>query len=115
MSINGNNYVEGNKYFDKDKVLFTTKAKIQSHLVLTNSIIVLVNADELSSDRNIFGYDAGGFLKWQIPAPDVLHSQYYYTSIYLSPSKELQAYSKNGVEVTIDVETGEIIHKELIK
>ena len=109
------NFIEGNKFFEFGKILFTTDANIEKFIRLGNNIIVLVKTDEFPSDRNIFCYDKSGRLKWQIPQPDVLISQNYYTSIYLSTNNELKAYNWNGVEVTIDVETGKIVQKALIK
>lgn len=98
-----------------DKPLLYAAAHIDKELVLEDSILVLLNTDSLKSDRNIFCYDFKGDLKWQIPEPDKLQANNYYTSIYLTGEGILMAYNINGVEVTIDKQTGAILDKQLIK
>ena len=65
--------------------------------------------------RNIYCYNFNGQLKWQVENPDKIYPTNYYTSIYFSDDNKLQAYSKNGVEYTLNEEDGIILKKELIK
>ena len=116
MMIEKNFNIIENKLLYNGKQVVTTKSVIEFFLVVSEYelIIVLVNAAKLKSDRNIFCYGFDEELKWQIPEPDKLHNDNYYTSIYLSDGN-LSAYNINGVEVTIDKHNGRILNKQLIK
>jgi hypothetical protein len=84
------------------------------YLIINRYIIILTDAADTPNDRNIYCYFENGTFKWQIEASDKLHSRNYYTSIRESENG-LIAYSKNGIEATIDLATGNILDKELIK
>lgn len=104
-----------NQLFLNDKLLLETLAEINECVVLSNSIILLLKGADIDDDRNIFCFEFNGHLNWQIAAPNKIHYRNYYTSIYLSDSGELQAFNKNGFEITIDIKDGKILKKELIK
>lgn len=115
MEQNDKITIDGRKLMSGNKIILEAQANIQEYLILDNVIIILVKGDKLIDDRNIFGYDFNGTVKWQVPKPDLLHKRNYYTSIYLSHNNMLQAYSQSGVEITINKENGTILGKELIK
>jgi hypothetical protein len=109
--------IKGNALYYNGDQIFVAESDIEKFLVFNNNmefIIVLVDAAKLKTDRNIFCYGLDTKLKWQIPEPDKLHNENYYTSIYLSDGN-LYAYNINGVEVIIDKQTGNILSKQLIK
>ena len=107
--------VNGDKLLFANQTLLKAKGSIENFFILDDVIVILVDGSSLDSDRNIFGFDISGNVKWQIPEPDHLHERNYYTFMYVSESNELQAYSQSGVEVTINKENGNILKKELIK
>jgi hypothetical protein len=104
----------GNKLMENGKVIITMPSKIITYIIIDDFLILLVSPKNNIDDRNIYGFDLRGNLKWQIPQPDKLHSENHYISVSLS-SGYLRAYNINGIEVTISVEDGHIITKELIK
>lgn len=91
------------------------KNDIQDYVIKNDCIVILEDSIKSKSEQNIYCYSVEGKFRWQIPQPDKLHFDNYYTSIYLSEQGSLQAYNKNGIEVTIDERDGSILHKELIK
>jgi hypothetical protein len=104
-----------NKELFIDGCLFlTAKAKIECCLLDDDLVILLLDGEGFGNDRNIFCYNLNKILKWQIEDPVRLHERNYYTSIYFN-GDILQAYNKNGLEVTINKRSGEILDKELIK
>lgn len=107
--------VQGDKLLYVNKVLFKAKGLIEKYLVMPNGIVILTDNSNSKEMQNVYYYDFNGELKWQIPSADELHFNNCYTSIYLSRDNELQAYSKNGVEYTLNEKDGSIIKKELIK
>jgi hypothetical protein len=107
--------IKDDKLLQNQEVLFTAPALINEFLIKGRNIIVLVSRTQITGDRNVYCYEFNGNLKWQIENPDNIHSTNYYTSIYLSSNNELQAYSKNGVEYTLNEYNGTILKKELIK
>jgi hypothetical protein len=114
--MEGKNYrIKDDKLLENEEVLFTAPASINEVLIKGRNIIVLVTSTQITGDRNVYCYEFNGNLKWQIENPDNIHSTNYYTSIYLSSNNELQAYSKNGVEYTLNECKGTILKKELIK
>jgi hypothetical protein len=107
--------IKGRDIINGKKILLTAEADIQDCIVVDGLIILLLFPENSSNDRNIECYQQDGSFKWKIPEPDKIHFRNYYTSIYLSASKELMAYNINGGEVTINKEKGYIIDKHLIK
>ena len=107
-------FIEGNIFFEDNNLLIKTPAKIKNFLVISNLIILLINSDDFKDDRNILCYTLEGKLKWQIEEITKLHFRNYYTSIYLN-NNDFKAYNLNGIEATIDLNTGMILSKELIK
>lgn len=111
-----NNYTaQGDQMLYKKQILFTAKGLIKDHLLITDGIVVLIGGSETIEEQNIYCYDFDGRLKWHVANPDKIYPTNYYTSIYLSDDNALQAYSKNGVEYTLNEEDGSILKKELIK
>ncbi|HRP37699.1 MAG TPA: hypothetical protein PLS50_07880, partial [Candidatus Dojkabacteria bacterium] len=90
-----------------NKQFLIAEAEIKNFLIISEDklIILLLDFDHLQSDRNIFCYGFDQKLKWKIPQPDKLHSDNYYTSVYLSDGV-LYAYNINGVEVAINKYNG---------
>ena len=114
--MNNNSFIiQGNKLFHNEKALIVCNAIIQDFIVIDDSIVILVDPNGSQDDQNIYCYQISGKLKWQIPPADKLHHENYYTSVYVSEDASLQAYSINGVEITIDKLNGNILKKELIK
>lgn len=102
-----------NILFDK-KTIATLSEDIQDSLIVSGYIVILVDGKKSNNEQNVYCYDLKGNLRWRIDKVDPLHESNYYTSIYQSDN-ELKAYSKNGIEATINKETGSITKKELIK
>ena len=107
--------IKDDKLLQNEKIIFIAPASIEDFVIKGENIIVLVISNLITGDSNVYCYDFNGELKWQIPPADKLHFTNYYTSIYLSNDNELQAYSKNGVEYTLNERNGSILKKELIK
>lgn len=117
MMIENKINIKGNTLFYNGNQVIEAESDIEKFLVLSDDmelIIILVNATKLRTDRNIFCYDLKSILKWQIPEPDKLHNENYYTSIYLFDGN-LYANNINGIEVSVDKQTGRILSKQLIK
>jgi hypothetical protein len=106
---------QDDKLLYNQDVIFAAPASITEFLIIGENIIVLVTGNQITGDRNIYCYEINGNLKWQVENPDNIHSTNYYTSIYLSNDNELQAYSKNGIEYTLNADNGTFLKKELIK
>lgn len=113
MTCSNYNFFHKN-FYKKDKLLFISPSSIIKYLSDIDKIYVLINSDELSSDRNVFGYNEEGELLWQVEEMYKLHDRNYFTSIYFQDN-ELFAYNKNDVEVIIDKLTGKFLNTELIK
>lgn len=110
-----NYYFSGDKLYQDGCLLLTAPAPIESFLVDETFIIVLVGSSLDTKDRNVYCYGLNGNLLWQVDQPDEIHISNYFTSIYFSSNNELKAFSKNGVEYTLDNENGNILKSELIK
>lgn len=111
-----NNYnILNNKLYYNDKSLITLNYNIQEYLTIDDLIIILEDSSNSKNEQNIYCYSKNGDFRWRIPPLDKLHFDNYYTSIYITEKGALQAYNKNGVEVTIDKQNGNILQKELIK
>lgn len=111
-----NNYtLQDNRMLYNSNILFTAKGLIENYIIVSEGIVVLIDSGRSKDSRNVYCYDFNGALKWQIPPADELHFNNYYTSIYCSENKLLQAYNINGIEVTLNEEDGSIVKKELIK
>jgi hypothetical protein len=107
--------IEKNKFVRDGEILITIKDDIKDYVIVNDCIIILADSSKSKNDQNIYCYDVGGELIWQIPPVDKLHFDNYYTSVYLSEQGSLQAYNKNGIEITINKQDGNILQKELIK
>ncbi|MGZ3763805.1 MAG: hypothetical protein ACXVB0_05385 [Mucilaginibacter sp.] len=107
--------------YSKNKVIInghenvSAPAKISQCLVLDEFIILLLDADELGSDANVYCYDIRGIARWVIPQPDLVHERNYYTSIYVRSDLYLYAYNISGIEVKLDYNNGQILRTALIK
>jgi hypothetical protein len=101
------------KLFIEDKMIDVADF-IQKLLLFQSRIVVLTKNDQLKDDQNIYCYDESGILIWKIPACDKLNSANDYTNIYLDDDN-LMAYCRNGIEVTVDVNTGLFLKEELVK
>ena len=88
-------------------------SNIQTILVLDKYIVILVKYST-GNNQNIYCYDLQKNRKWQIPKPVALHSENYFSALYLRDS-EIYAYNINGVEYHLDKDTGNILGTELIK
>lgn len=88
--------------------------KIKDFIIIDDSIIVLIEYTTQIGEQNIFCYNFSGKELWQIPLPIKLHTQNYYTGIYLR-DEILYAYSISGVEYELKWSTGEVVNSELIK
>ena len=69
---------------------------------------------KIDSNRNVFGFSFDGHQIWQIAEPYKIHAENYYAGIYFREN-ELSAYCVNGVEVSLDKNTGKEISSQLIK
>jgi hypothetical protein len=107
--------IQNDKMLRDNKILFSANGKIDSYVVLKNGIVILTDYNSSIELRNVYCYSFNGAFKWQIPPADELHLYNYYTSIYLSNENQLQAFSNNGVEYTLNEENGNVLKKELIK
>jgi len=107
--------------YSKNKIIInghehvSAPAKIIQCLVIDQSIILLLDADELGSDANVYCYDIRGIVQWIVPKPDLVHERNYYTSIYVLSDLYLYAYNISGIEVKLDYNNGQILSTELIK
>jgi hypothetical protein len=101
-------------FFKNKELLFTAPSSIVEYLSDMDKVYVLVNSDELSSDRNVFCYCLDGKLLWQVEEMYKLHDRNYFTSIYFQDN-ELYSYNRNGVEARIDRITGKYLKTEFIK
>lgn len=113
-SITSYNYYK-NKIIINEHEHVSAPAKINVCLVIDGLIILLLDADELKSDANVYCYSLQGVLQWIIQDPHVIHGRNYYTSIYVLSDLYLYAYNINGVETKLDYSNGEILGTELIK
>ena len=106
---------EGVLYYD-DHIFFDDNkdTKVRNALIVDKFIVLLVEPNSLFGDQNIICCNLGKIIIWQIADIVKLQEKNYYTSIYLQDQK-LYGYNINGVEVTIDVNTGNILTKELIR
>ena len=103
----------GSLYFNGD-IFLKIEHPIIDFLIVEEAIILLLNYNSQYKDRNIFGYDFEGKPIWQIAQPDKFHDTNYFVYISLKENRVF-AYNINGVEVTINPSTGEMLSKELIK
>jgi hypothetical protein len=76
--------------------------------------VVLVNASSAPA-RNIFLLDSSGRVVWQIEAATLSHGIQGFSDVYFTPDNSLAAYSANGIEYSIHLQTGRISKKELIR
>jgi hypothetical protein len=106
IKINKNEITIGNKHL-------VLSNEIKKNIVLEEFVIILIEYSKLNN-RNIYCYDFIGNLVWQIVEPIVLHTDNYYTDIYIHHD-DLYAYSISGIEYKLNKSTGEIIGSELIK
>jgi hypothetical protein len=104
-----------NKILFKDTLLIEAPALINDFLIINNLIVLLLDSGDFIDDKNIFCYSFEGKFKWQIAEMPKLHVRNYFTSIYVNENNDLQAYNKNGVEVTINMNDGTFLKKELIR
>jgi hypothetical protein len=105
---------ENNNIYKNGKIFITLPSKVKKILLLDNCILMLISNDPLLRERNVFCYDLSKQLKWQIGNPIKIHSDNFYTDIYLR-DYELYAYSVSGVEYQLDIESGAVLKSELIK
>ena len=73
------------------------------------------NQGSLDSSRNVYLIDRDNKILWQAEPATQSHGTIGFANVYLGHNNELLAYSKNGIEYRIDIATGSILHKELIK
>lgn len=106
--------ITGKNLYYKGNLLLSINNLIKDVLAVDGFIILLLEYNSTDKEANIWCYTYNKEPLWQICEPDKLHDVNYYTSIYLRDNK-LCAYNINGIEVTIDERTGEILNKELIK
>jgi hypothetical protein len=103
-----------NILYNNNKPFVVLPSEIKKILVLENSIVVLLNHNQVVGNRNVFAYDFNKKIQWQIPAPVEFHSDNEFSAIYLREN-ELYAYNINGVEYHLNKDTGEILESQLIK
>lgn len=83
---------------------------------LREVIIVDSNATSiLAKGRNVFLVDKDGKVLWQIEPAVQSHGVTGFSNVYLGKHNELLAYSSNGIEYTVDLATGRILSKELVR
>ena len=73
------------------------------------------SSKETDQARNIFLLDHAGRVIWQVEAATISHGIKGFSDLYLGADGDLLAYSPNGIEYTIQVETGRILKRELIR
>jgi len=85
-------------------------------LVLFDDKVILLLSPEISGERNIACYSLSGNKMWLIASPIRVHPQHetYYVGLCFQYGK-LLAYSKDGVEYDISLETGNFNQHELVK
>lgn len=69
----------------------------------------------LDSAKNIYLIDKDNRVLWQAEAATLSHGVVGFSNVCLGQGNELLAYSANGIEYRIDVATGSILSKELVK
>ena len=107
--------IKGNCLCHNNSVLLELKENILDFINDADRIYLITDSTASKNSQNVYCSNLNGNLKWIIEAVDPIHHDNYYTSIYLSDAGRLQAFNKNGIEVTIDKHTGRITEKELIK
>jgi hypothetical protein len=108
-------FVDNNKLLKKNNVIIEVTTSIISFMLFKNKIILHIEPKDELCDRNIFCYNLNGKLEWIVQSTPRIHDKNYFMKIYSNTDNELMAYSLNGIEVTIDLNTGIIIKQELIK
>jgi len=110
-----NNFVFRNNILYKDReYFFSFSSNIDKILSLENSVVVLLVYSAAVGNQNIFCFDCQKNQIWQILKPTELHSDNYFSAVYLR-GNELYAYNINGTEYHLDKETGDILDTEMIK
>lgn len=66
-------------------------------------------------ERNVFFLNAQDEIIWQIDPSVISHDAIGCSDVYLDPDGELMGYGSNGIEYMIDLESGHILDKELIR
>jgi hypothetical protein len=74
-----------------------------------------VKSKDIDPGRNVFLLDTAGQVIWQIEAATLSHGIKGFSAVYLGLGNKLMAYSPNGIEYTIQSDTGRILGKELIR
>jgi outer membrane protein assembly factor BamB len=107
--------IKGKSVFLNNQHIVEACVSIEQCLAISNFIVLLLKYDELKQDRNVMAYNYKGELVWQIPEPDKFYDLNYYTKIFVTLDQKLFAYNLTGVRVGINILTGEILSKELVK
>jgi len=80
-------------------------------LLLVDSLTTPVPEPE----RNVFLVGNDGEMLWQIEPAVQSHGVVGFSNVYFGKNNELLAYSSNGIEYTLDRETGKILDKDLVR
>ncbi len=92
---------------------------IKKRIALSESReVVLIDcklATQCEPSQNLFCLTAKGDVLWQIQPSVISHGVIGYSDVLLGQNGELLAYSANGVEYTIEENSGKILSKDLIR
>jgi|SRR6267378_7269943 len=73
------------------------------------------SSKDIDPARNVFLLDKDDYVIWQIEAATLSHGIKGFSDVYVGPDNKLMAYSPNGIEYTIQSDTGRILGKELVR
>lgn len=102
------------KKIEKRKIKISLDLEGNDQVVLLDTLNALKSTTREDIERNIYRINMKGNIIWQVSPYDAF-SKSTFTNIYFSDNGKLLAYNFDGGEYEIDLETGKVQPKQLLK